>query len=468
MVVGWSFTTSIHWGTHAGFHNNKAGESQLMPLKESQATDAVKSKEECTCAEEGASNVTFAATMGLHGTISDCCCSFADLETANGAIIYPLLQKIVATPFFAHFKIDLNSECNLWDHQPVCMLRDCSVCEVAEPPSWAALAISMPEYEDCASTYSDDYNQADRIVTTVDWHVKEGWSSAPVSFLDDDTSFTSATASRTDSDESTTMESNSEERAVVVDLRLNPERYTGYAGASAAKVWSAVHNDNCFQGKELQENVSYCSLPAEQRVYNRVISGMHSSISLHIAHSYCLQMDPNQIGECAEWGWNTQIAQDRVLLHRDRLENLYVAFALLLRAVQKAGDAISTAVPHDDPFYAESLLEWSDHLWPELSRLAQSCPTSFDESTLLAGNNSRQELLRRFRHLQQIMQCVGCDRCKLWGTLQTLGVGTALRILLDVEEESLSLSRQEAVALVHTLERFASALVFANDLSATA
>ena len=82
------------------------------------------------------------------------------------------------------------------------------------------------------------------------------------------------------------------------------------------------------------------------------------------------------------------------------------------------------------------------------------------------GESRRLELKRRFRHLLQIMQCVGCDRCKLWGTLQTLGVGTALRIILDEDEPSqaLNLSRQEAVALVHTLERFSSALVYAHDL----
>lgn len=61
------------------------------------------------------------------------------------------------------------------------------------------------------------------------------------------------------------------------------------------------------------------------------------------------------------------------------------------------------------------------------------------------------------------MQCVGCDRCKLWGTLQTLGIGTALRILFYENDESINLSRQEAVALINTLERLSSSLIFANE-----
>merc|ERR1719148_2493 len=89
------------------------------------------------------------------------------------------------------------------------------------------------------------------------------------------------------SDESSAS-TNEEDTAVVVDLRLNPERYTGYAGESADKVWTAIHEDNCFQQSEVDGDAGYCVLPTEQRIYNRIISGMHSSISLHIAHSYCL------------------------------------------------------------------------------------------------------------------------------------------------------------------------------------
>ena len=31
-----------------------------------------------------------------------------------------------------------------------------------------------------------------------------------------------------------------------VDLSLNPERYTGYAGPSAERIWKAVYQENCF------------------------------------------------------------------------------------------------------------------------------------------------------------------------------------------------------------------------------
>jgi hypothetical protein len=30
-----------------------------------------------------------------------------------------------------------------------------------------------------------------------------------------------------------------------VNLLLNPERYTGYAGSSARRIWDAVYSENC-------------------------------------------------------------------------------------------------------------------------------------------------------------------------------------------------------------------------------
>jgi len=37
-----------------------------------------------------------------------------------------------------------------------------------------------------------------------------------------------------------------DEDAEYVDLRLNPERYTGYIGKSAHRVWRAIYEENCF------------------------------------------------------------------------------------------------------------------------------------------------------------------------------------------------------------------------------
>ena len=93
------------------------------------------------------------------------------------------------------------------------------------------------------------------------------------------------------------------------------------------------------------------------------------------------------------------------------LENLYVAFAIMLRAVVKAGSAITAAVPADDPDFADGLHEWTTTLLPEIEKLAGLCPKTFDEELLFSGVGAQtmwRELQRRIDHLQSIMQCVGC------------------------------------------------------------
>jgi ERO1-like protein beta len=85
-----------------------------------------------------------------------------------------------------------------------------------------------------------------------------------------------------------------------VDLSLNPERFTGYAGVSAHRVWKAIYEENCFE--ESESSLSKMSLPGvvlpdtmaevlymdgdipqeqclEKKVYYKVISG---AITYHV------------------------------------------------------------------------------------------------------------------------------------------------------------------------------------------
>jgi len=88
-----------------------------------------------------------------------------------------------------------------------------------------------------------------------------------------------------------------------VDLIENPERFTGYVGPAAHRVWNAIYEENCFGQSEatwppskppvsLPETLS--SKPSaeeegtcmEKRVFYRIISGLHTSISTHICMDY--------------------------------------------------------------------------------------------------------------------------------------------------------------------------------------
>lgn len=84
-----------------------------------------------------------------------------------------------------------------------------------------------------------------------------------------------------------------------VDLALIPERYTGYSGHSAHRVWRAIYEENCFGLSELNlltvKSAAPVTLPdtltdvlresldsedadeecLEKRVYYKIISGTY-------------------------------------------------------------------------------------------------------------------------------------------------------------------------------------------------
>lgn len=71
------------------------------------------------------------------------------------------------------------------------------------------------------------------------------------------------------------------------------------------------------------------------------------------------------------------------------------------------------------------------------------------------------EFRERFRNVSRIMDCVGCDKCRLWGKLQTSGYGTALKVLFEFDMEKsqgFHLRRTELVSLVVTLQRLSHSI----------
>ncbi|THH31787.1 hypothetical protein EUX98_g2413 [Antrodiella citrinella] len=290
-----------------------------------------------------------------------------------------------------------------------------------------------------------------------------------------------------------------------IDLSANPERFTGYAGPSARRVWASIYEENCFGMSEFNllstnsPNPAPVSLPdsmtgvlkvdgndnskscLEKRIYYKIISGvessyaiyfgrpdtpslgLHASISTHVCHE-----DMNQT--TGEWGPNLQCFINRVAAYPERLQYIYFNVVLLLRAVSRIGPYLSaydycgTGTHEDDAYTLEKL--------GQVVNIAQTVG-KFDETVLFRGENAnvlKEEFKAHFRNVSRIMDCVGCDKCRLWGKVQTSGIGTALKILFELDEKALDphlnanlLSRSEVVALINTLHRFSESLAAVND-----
>ena len=75
--------------------------------------------------------------------------------------------------------------------------------------------------------------------------------------------------------------------------------------------------------------------------------------------------------------------------------------------------------------------------------------------SLREKNELRDDFRQRFRNISAIMNCVSCERCRVWGKLQITGLGTAIKVLLSSPDELVHdpLTRQEVIALINTLHQ---------------
>ncbi|OBZ68243.1 Endoplasmic reticulum oxidoreductin-1 [Grifola frondosa] len=384
------------------------------------------------------------------GPIETTLCDYETVESVTEDL-YTELHSLVETPFFKYFRVDLYRECPFWSDNGFCMNRECGITTVDEseiPERWRAAALSKVEMppEDQRTLLPGCY-----------------YRDSDYCFLDD----------MTEGD--------------YVDLTMNPERFTGYVGPSAHRVWSSIYEENCFGMSEVNllsgeapnpapatppdsltgalkadsaENTREC---LERRVYYKIISGLHASISTHICHE---DMDQTT----GEWGPNLKCFIERIASYPERLQYIYFDTVLLLRAVARLGPYLSaydycgTGTHEDDTATLARLTKVID--------IAQAVG-KFDETVLFRGENAnilKEEFKEHFRNVTRIMDCVGCDKCRLWGKVQTTGVATALKILFELDENALDprqnanlLQRSEVVALMNTLHRFTESLHAVND-----
>lgn len=114
-----------------------------------------------------------------------------------------------------------------------------------------------------------------------------------------------------------------------VNLADNPEKYTGYKGEHASRIWGAMYSQSCFG-----TNPHSCP---ETSIFYRLLSGLHASINIHVAHEYLLDEDLNI------WGPNMPMFKYTLGMTklRERVENMYFTYLFVLNAIQRAGPVLA-------------------------------------------------------------------------------------------------------------------------------
>ncbi|BFZ07098.1 hypothetical protein BsWGS_10136 [Bradybaena similaris] len=423
----------------------------------------------------------------LHGEVDDCSCRVETLDSLNNNKIYPRLNSLLARNYFRYFKVNLKKPCPFWSDDSRCALRDChvAVCSKEDVPIKFDSSESKHRAHE-KNKYTSKSNEdasytvncaEERELSALDTTISEEKRAEFQTWREHDE--TLPMFCEIDDEHSNDLE--------YVDLLLNPERYTGYKGPSPHRIWRSIYEENCFQpekkygyGPDISMNFGpdgslESAMCLEKRAFYRLISGLHTSINIHLCDKYLFPAK-NGFGSGA-WDHNLEEFQSRFDpeltngLGPQRLKNLYFTYLVELRAVAKAVPYLTR-----ENFYTGDQTEDVDLKQGVISLLdvIQSFPDHFDESQLFKGNTKemkqlKTEFVSHFRNISRIMDCVGCDKCKLWGKLQILGMGTALKILfsgdsmspgstVNATSKDFQLTRTEIVALFNAFGRLSSSI----------
>lgn len=179
-----------------------------------------------------------------------------------------------------------------------------------------------------------------------------------------------------------------EEQAEFADLILNPERFTGYKGAHAHKIWNSIYRENCFDDFDpipsYGPEIDTC---LEKRVFYRLISGLHASINIHLSSKW---LHKGHLNQPDYWGPNVKEFKRRFNPGKTNgqgpqwLKNLYFLYLVELRAISKAAPYFEK-----EHFYAgRSVRNDQDTKETVMNFLAatKEFDSHFDESILFKGN----------------------------------------------------------------------------------
>ncbi|KAM7108917.1 ERO1-like protein alpha [Ciconia boyciana] len=411
------------------------------------------------------------------GHLDDCTCDVETIDAFNNYKLFPRLNELLESDYFRYYKVNLKKPCPFWNDNSHCGIRDCAVkpCPSDEVPD--GIRSGSYKYSEEANNLAEECEEAKRL-GAVDGSLSKEAQQAVLQWTRHDDS----------SDSFCEADDIYSPDAEYVDLLLNPERYTGYKGPDAWKIWNSIYEENCFKPQNVKRPLAsgrgddgghtfykwLKGVCVEKRAFYRLISGLHASINIHLSARYLLQDTWSE----KKWGPNvTEFQQrfDEVITRGEgprRLKNLYFLYLIELRALSKVlpfferpGFQLYTGNKSHDAEMKNLLLE--------ILHLAKSFPLHFDENSFFAGNKKeaaklKEEFRLHFKNISKIMDCVGCFKCRLWGKLQTQGLGTALKILFSenlIEEipESgpsygFQLTRQEIVALFNAFGRISTSV----------
>lgn len=351
----------------------------------------------------------------LSGAIPGSSCTIENIGQINSGYINPRMREITSQTYFRYYKLHIHRLCK----KPVC---ENGLCRLQVDDAEKKLGKVKPLRSEHTS---------DELMTE--------WEKG-----DCDTCFCIFSA-KEDPD-----------NMLWIDLVSNPEQYTGYDGGD---IWRVV----------------YKGLQSQPPIIHQTVSGLHSSINMHLCYKYVSKNDNNNNNNTN----NDNIRAESIVgpnveeflrrfhpeytgnLGPSWLRNLYFTYVVLLSAVRKG-----------DVYWKDmDISKDTKRLVLDLVHVTQNNIDLCDAHiTKESSEQLESTALVYLTNLSGVFDHISCERCRLWGKVQIVGTRTAYKILFSAARDKtlngLSLTRMEIVSLFNTLGRLSESLRMLDSFKA--
>lgn len=369
-----------------------------------------------------------------------CDVTIAGINSINSKIRDDIVS-LVSTDFFKYFKFDPYKKCTIWENNDgLCFSRSCAVDVVED---WDKL----PEYWQPEVLGGLDNNTEDEVDVT---HSAED----EAAFLNQLCTNQNKKQPFEESEDLNYYDINDflSKDAVLVDLTKNPERFTGYGGQQAGQIWHSIYAENCFSTDESDTCLA-------KDAFYRIVSGLHASIGTHLSNDHLNT-------HTGEWGPDLDLFMARVGNFPERVSNIYFNYAIIAKSLWKI-----------KPYLKELDFcnDYDNDVKQKIINIVSQLDSKiFDEDLMFKDDYSsslKDDFRSRFKNVTRIMDCVHCDRCKMWGKVQATGYATSLKILFELNEADEAskqhvvdrLTKFELISLLNTFNRLSSSIESINN-----
>lgn len=232
---------------------------------------------------------------------------------------------------------------------------------------------------------------------------------------------------------------------LIADLLINPEGNTGYSGPEPKRVWDSI----------LFENNFHTSSDTVKNLFNSLLKAQYISTTAKIAAYFFLDNSGVDAKLTADKTRKAELFSPNLEMFKKALQNK-PNFEELVADLMKLWVITARAIKKIPISQMETLIRACGNVDSSVELINS---VLVDSKSLLEQNEGivkpfqivdgklADEIKFKLFNISSVLDCVGCEKCKVWSKVQVHSMAVALKILIS--DSGKDLEKNEFIALVN-------------------